>query len=78
MSPEFDGGPVTEIQILRLQPGDVLVLKVPPTVSQEEQMRFSYGLRKFLDDAGHPTVRAMVLPDSCELEVVRQVAEGED
>lgn len=78
MSLELDGVPVTEIQVLRLQPGDVLVLKVPTHMTTQEHVRLEVSLRGFLNSVGLSATKSMVLPDDLSLEVVRPAAEGEE
>lgn len=56
------------VQILRLRPGDVLVVKHPQVLSE----RAKQNIREAFDEAGLQDFALIVLDDGLELEVVRK------
>ncbi len=66
------------VRVLTLQPGDVLVFKIPgldrfiADRGQVARDRIAEHVRRLLDDAGKPEIKAMTLDATVDLAVVRE------
>lgn len=60
-----------EVSILRLEPGDIVVLHSPLVLPQHAHEYLLMTLGKVLAEAGHPNVKALVLDKGHALEVLR-------
>jgi hypothetical protein len=60
-----------QVAVLRLQPGDVLVVYFPGTVGMGTANAVAGEVRRVLDGAGHQAVPTLVLDAGMTLGVVR-------
>lgn len=60
-----------EVQVLRVQPGDVLLFSTPHSLTMEEYDRIAEDLTKLRDSLGVENVRVVILDSGLNLTVAR-------
>lgn len=59
-----------QVQRLRLEQGDILVVKIDANISQDMQTRVRETFGEFLTKAGHPDIQIMVIDKAVSLSVL--------
>lgn len=67
---------IDRLKVIQLQPGDILALSYPHTLSVDHAKLLSESLGNALKESGHTETKVVVIQEGSQLTVIRAAAEG--